>query len=313
MNLKIISAPLVEPVSLIEVKKHLRLDTTSFSTGVISAQSIKPGSQGAVANFGLLGSYIEVLGYEAMAVLEVGTIGTAGVVTIKLQESNDHITFTDVVGGAFTAVTPANNGLTYNLSYTGKMRYIRAVATVTVTSSFSVAIIKDSNVNVEDTLLENLIKVARQHCENFTGRALASQTLELVMDSFPYDKIELPMPPVKSIESIKYTDSEGDEVEWDDENYIFYNNEPAIIMPVYGISWPTFTPAVIGAVKIRFVAGYEASLTDASLIIPEPIRQAMLLIIGDLYENRETIIVGTTVREMPTVQALLYPYRIWSF
>src|SRR4030065_1581672 len=116
MNLKITVPITQEPITLIELKKHLRLDTTSFSTVVVSAQSIKPGSQGVAANFGLLGSYIEVLGYEAMAVLEVGTIGTAGVVTVKLQESNDHITFTDVVSGAFTAVTSTNNGLTYNLA-----------------------------------------------------------------------------------------------------------------------------------------------------------------------------------------------------
>src|SRR4030043_2070869 len=178
MNLKIIVQPSIEPVSLIEVKKHLRLDTASFSTGVISSQSIKPGSQGVAANFSLVGSYIEVLGYEAMAVLEVGTIGTAGVVTVKLQESNDHITFTDVVSGAFTAVTPANNGLTYNLAYTGKMRYIRAVATVTVTSSFSVSIVKNSNVNTEDTLLTSYITTAREHCEDITHRALASTTFD---------------------------------------------------------------------------------------------------------------------------------------
>ena len=313
MNLKIITAPIVESLTLIEVKKHLRLDTTSFSTGIISSQSIKPGSQEVATAYSLIGSYVDVLGYESMAALEVGTIGTAGVVTVKLQESNDHITFTDVVDGAFTPVTPTSNDVTYNLSYTGKMRYIRAVATVTVTSSFSVSIVKNSNVNTEDTLLENLIKVARQHCENFTGRALASQTLELVMDDFPCDKIELPMPPVKLIESIKYTDSDGDEVEWDDGNYIFYNSEPAIIIPAYGISWPTFTPYEIGAVKIRFVAGYEISLTDASLIIPEPIRQAMLLLIGHLYENREET-TGETLKNIPMgIQSLLYPYRIWSF
>ena len=308
MNLKIITAPTVEPVSLIEVKKHLRLDTASFSTGVISSQSIKPGSQGIAANFSLIGSYIDVLGYEAMAVLEVGTIGTAGVVTVKLQESNDHITFTDVVSGAFTAVTPANNGLTYNLAYTGKMRYIRAVATVTVTSSFSVSIVKNSNVNTEDTLLEGYIKTAREDCEKFTGKALAPATFEFIMDNFPCDKIELPMPPVESIESIKYTNSDGVEVEWDDENYIFYNSEPAIIIPAYGISWPSFTPYPIGAVKIRYLAGYKTTGSDASLIIPDVIKQAILLSVGSLYEDREP-----TKEERECIERLLYYEKNWSF
>jgi uncharacterized phiE125 gp8 family phage protein len=167
--------------------------------------------------------------------------------------------------------------------------------------------------DVDNTLIANLIKTARQHAENFTGRVLASATFELIMDIFPSDKIKLPMPPVKSVTSIKYTDSDGLEVEWDDENYIFYNSEPAIIVPAYGISWPSFTPFPVGAVKIRYIAGYEASLTDASLIIPEPIRQAILLLIGHLYEHREEV-SEEVLKNIPMgIQSLLYPYKIWSF
>lgn len=39
------------------------------------------------------------------------------------------------------------------------------------------------------------------------------------------------------------------------------------------------------------------------------IKAAALLIIGDLYQNREAQIVGTIVSDNPTVQRLLYPYR----
>ena len=313
MNLKIITAPTVEPLTLIEVKNHLRLSSASFATGVISTQSIKPGSQGVAAAYSLIGTYVDVLGYEAMAVLEVGTIGTAGIVTVKLQESNDHITFTDVVGGAFSAVTPANNGLTYNLAYTGKMRYIQAVATVTVASSFAVNIVKNANVNTEDILLSSYIVSARHHCENILHRSLASTTFELIMDKFPCTQIELPMPPTESITSIKYTNSDGDEVEWDDENYIFYNCEPAIIICAYSVSWPSFTPYPIGAIKIRFIAGYRAGAVDPNLLIPEEYKQAMLLFIGHLYEHREEV-TEEVLKNIPMgVDSLLYPTRIWSF
>lgn len=313
MNLKIITAPTIEPISLIELKKHLRLDTASFSTGVISTQSIKPGSQDVVANYGLIGSYVDVLGYESMAVLEIGTIGTAGVVSVKLQESNDHITFTDVVSGAFTPVTPADNGKTYQLAYTGKMRYIQAVATVTVESSFSVSVVKNSNVNTEDILLASYITTAREHCEDITNRALASTTFELIMDKFPYNKIELPRPPVESVTSIKYTDCLGTETEWlPVTKYIFYNSEPAIIVPAYGEVFPDFTPYPIGAVKIRFIAGYRADATDPNLLIPEKIKQAILLICGHLYEHREEV-TEEVLKNIPMgIDSLLYSSRIWS-
>jgi hypothetical protein len=40
----------------------------------------------------------------------------------------------------------------------------------------------------------------------------------------------------------------------------------------------------------------------------------MLLIIGHLYENRENVIVGHTVNELPQgAMALLNPYRVFVY
>ena len=164
----------------------------------------------------------------------------------------------------------------------------------------------------DDTLITGLIKTARQQAENFTGRSLASATFELVMDSFPY-QIELPMPPVESITSIKYKDSDGIETTWSSSEYIFYNSEPAIITLAYGKSYPTFTPYPIGAVKIRYVAGYETGATDPNFLIPEEYKQAMLLLIGHLYEHREEV-TDEVLKNIPDgVQSLLFPSKIWSF
>lgn len=164
----------------------------------------------------------------------------------------------------------------------------------------------------DDALIGNLIKAARQEAENYTNRALASQTFELVLDNFPAGKIVLPMPPVEKIDWVKYKDCDGIETTINSADYILYNSEPAIIVSGYGIGWPSFNPYPVGAVAIRFVAGYKTAGSSASLIIPEPIKQAMLLIIGDRYENRENIIVGQTASEIPnSAKFLLYPYRVW--
>lgn len=49
--------------------------------------------------------------------------------------------------------------------------------------------------------------------------------------------------------------------------------------------------------------------TDNSGIIPSSIKAACLLMIGDLFENREAQIMGGGVVENPAVKNLLYPHR----
>ena len=48
----------------------------------------------------------------------------------------------------------------------------------------------------------------------------------------------------------------------------------------------------------------------ADVPVPASIRAALLLIIGDLYENREGQIVGTITADNPTVERLLHFYRV---
>lgn len=44
--------------------------------------------------------------------------------------------------------------------------------------------------------------------------------------------------------------------------------------------------------------------------VPADVQAAILLIIGDLYENREGVVVGTIVATNPTVQNLLHFHRV---
>lgn len=48
----------------------------------------------------------------------------------------------------------------------------------------------------------------------------------------------------------------------------------------------------------------------APVPVPASIRAALLLIVGDLYENREGVVVGTIVAVNPTVERLLHFYRV---
>ena len=66
----------------------------------------------------------------------------------------------------------------------------------------------------------------------------------------------------------------------------------------------------------RAVAGIELDVTvgygDASVDVPEPLRQAIRLLVAHWYDNRGLTAAGTTFVLPQTVAALLAPYRMLS-
>lgn len=165
------------------------------------------------------------------------------------------------------------------------------------------------DVSDEDTYIPSLIAAARDKVEHYTGRTIGEKTLEGILDDFPdSDYIELLESPVQSITSIKYTDSDETENTWSSDDYISnLDIIPEKIMPAYGETWPSFIPHPTGAVRIRYVAGH----TSANL--PDAVKHAILLVIGDLYENREA---SSDLKryEVPfSVKALLHTYRVRWF
>jgi uncharacterized phiE125 gp8 family phage protein len=158
--------------------------------------------------------------------------------------------------------------------------------------------------DAEDSLILDLISAAREYCESFTRRTIATQTLETYCDSFPHcDHIKLPMPPLRSVTSVKYTDSDGTETTLANTEYLVDTVNGRIVLP-YGGSWPTATMNPVNPIKIRYVAGYTT--------LPAQIKQAMLLLIGHWYDNRELVgdVKGHTAF---SVHALLSQFKAGWF
>jgi uncharacterized phiE125 gp8 family phage protein len=161
--------------------------------------------------------------------------------------------------------------------------------------------------DADDNYITLLITAAREYCEGYTGRALATQTLEEQLDAFPCaDYIELPRPPLQSVTSVKYTDSGGTETTMTVTTQYVVDADSTvgrIVLP-YGVTWPTATLSTVNPIKIRYTAGYYASN-----LIPKSIKQAMLLLIGHWYKNREA--VGEAGGPIAfAVQSLLSMYRV---
>lgn len=126
----------------------------------------------------------------------------------------------------------------------------------------------------DDARVSLWITAARQHLELLLGRVFVTQTWELVLDAFPAREIDLEVTPVQSIESVKYDDVNGVEQTMDAGDYVLDAvSYPGWLMPIAS-AWPSTIEAV-NAVRIRFVAGY-----GAAAVVPAPIRQAILLMIG---------------------------------
>ena len=63
----------------------------------------------------------------------------------------------------------------------------------------------------------------------------------------------------------------------------------------------------INAVQCTYVVGYGSAASD----VPEGIREAVLLTIGNLYENRQDVVVGRIATELPkSAQYLLEQFKV---
>lgn len=129
----------------------------------------------------------------------------------------------------------------------------------------------------ENALLTSLIKTARQLAEEYTGTKLVAQTV--VLRASHFDCLDrLPIAPLSAISAVAYLDSAGAEQTLSTDVYeaVLIGLEPAIRLKI-NQTWPSVRDAS-DAVRITAAAGYAT--------VPEPIRQAMLLTISKLYDDR---------------------------
>jgi len=172
----------------------------------------------------------------------------------------------------------------------------------------------------DDTYLNDLIKTAREYTERYTSRAFISQTIDIWFDAFPASSmtpLELPAPPLISVTHIKYYDNDDVLQTWSSANYIVdTDGDPGIVYPARNQSWPS--PRVFPrSVNVQYLAGYEdsgASPVDLADNVPMPIKQAILLLIGHLYENREATAPGIAINDVPlSYRTILAPYKLQAF
>lgn len=159
----------------------------------------------------------------------------------------------------------------------------------------------------EDSLLTMLVDAVTGHLDGYSGilgRALVTQTWTQDWNDWPLDLMRLPLAPVSAITSITYYDTTNQSQTLSSANYSLLADDQS---PAAVWAFNATLPAVYDredAIRITFVAGY-----GAASAVPAAIKAAMLLMVADLYENREPVVIGQAVNETRAVQTLLAPFR----
>lgn len=131
-------------------------------------------------------------------------------------------------------------------------------------------------------IIAPLISAAREYCENYCGKSFAEQSITAYPEVS--GTVTLPRGPVISVDSVTV---DGETVEYTTD-----------------VRRGTVTLNKPGA-AITYTAGYEE--------VPCLVRQAMLLLIGHWYANREATAQSTPAEIGMAVRAMLNQYKGWWF
>jgi len=182
------------------------------------------------------------------------------------------------------------------------------VTTAPATEIWTVSEVKDYlkvDTSADDTLISTLIQSARQAAESYLNQALITQTITEKLDRLSNPLLYLSVSPVISVSSFQYADSNNSTQTFDAANYVVDTfNKPARLSVAFGKSWPTLY-GNINDVTITYTAGYSTQPSG----VPYQIRQAILMMVADSYDNREDYI-----KKLPTAsEYLLDQYRVQLF
>lgn len=157
----------------------------------------------------------------------------------------------------------------------------------------------------EDALLMSYLVSARETVELEAHRALMAQTFDLKLDQWPGRTIKLPRPPLASITSITYTDSDGVAGTVASSNYTVYPGDPGRIVLTAAGSWPAVVLRPGPSLVVRFVAGY-----GSAAAVPLRYKQAIKLLAAHWFQNREAVVSGTVPHELELAyRSLIYVDR----
>lgn len=174
--------------------------------------------------------------------------------------------------------------------------------------------LKAADFSDDDDAIAEYRDAAEKVAADYIGRALVAQTWDMYLEEFD-TSIEIPLSPLIEIDSVKYYDADNVLQESALSLYEVIGatgRARAKIVLNNNQSWPTVYDRA-EPVVIRFRAGYVDLTQSPAGEIPKPIIQAIKLITGSFYRDREDGVIGQSVAQIPwTAERLLNDYRDYS-
>jgi uncharacterized phiE125 gp8 family phage protein len=164
----------------------------------------------------------------------------------------------------------------------------------------------------ETPLCPGYISAARQQVERDTDLGIAQASYVVTFDAWPASTVlELPYPPLVSVESVIWTDTDNVEHTVPATSYVVDTvSVPGRIIWTPAADWqpPATEPRAYAAWAVTFTAGYDTTT------IPPLLKWAVGLLASHyLTTGRDLTIVGTSGMEMPMGYAeAIRPFRLES-
>lgn len=147
----------------------------------------------------------------------------------------------------------------------------------------------------QDDMVESMITVAREWVENYTGLSFNGDAVTQTFRCFRAGIALLVWPADDDAEvTVAYLNAAGEPLEVTGAR-LWRASKPARLLPPLNGAWPTDADGSI-AVTVQGV--------------PFSLKAAMLLMIGDLYNQREETAVGVSISASGAVVNLCHPYRM---
>lgn len=166
--------------------------------------------------------------------------------------------------------------------------------------------------STEDNLISGMVVAARQWVETYTRRALVTQTWDFRYEAFMDTRqpLILPKAPLQSVTSITYLDEDGVSQTLASSNYSVRTLSGATAGRGYielndDVSLPSLYTDALAPVTVRAVCGYGAAAS-----VPDGVKMAIYLMLGDLYEQRQETMMSVSSKTKTTIERLLGPYRL---
>ncbi|HZS63568.1 MAG TPA: head-tail connector protein [Xanthobacteraceae bacterium] len=159
----------------------------------------------------------------------------------------------------------------------------------------------------DDLTIAALIAGSRIHVERQTRRALITQSWRIVRDGWPADgRISLSPSPLQDIVAARVYELDGSTRDIGLQAFVIDKGAAAIAFAPWALPQPG---RIAAGIEIDIRVGYG----DAAADVPEPLRQAIRLLVAHWYENRSAPAGALPIGATPAgVAALIAPYRVAS-